>query len=106
MSIDLSPRWDEFAVYLPAIQEWYSKGVSSNATLKRSRPFPSEIKLRDLDYLNPKSKLWHYKYGLYSVGQFNDLGPKADSVAQRDRTLDANGESKTTRGSNISFLLH
>ena len=95
MSIDLSPRWDEFAVYLPAIQEWYSKGVSNNATLEKSRPFPSDIKLRDLDYLNPKSKLWHYKYGLYSVGQFNDLGPKADSVAQRDRTLDANGESKT-----------
>ena len=95
MSIDLSPRWDEFAVYLPAIQEWYSKGVSSNATLKRSRPFPSEIKLRDLDYLNPKSKLWHYKYGLYSVGQFNNLGPKADSVTQREKSLDANGESKT-----------
>jgi hypothetical protein len=48
-----------------------------------------------LDYLNPKSKLWHYKYGLYSVGQFNDLGPKADSVTQRDKSLDANGESKT-----------
>ncbi len=96
MSIDLTPRWDEFAVYLPAIQEWYSKGVANNATLDKNRPFPSDIKLRDLDYLNPKSKLWHYKYGLYSVGQFNDLGPKADSVTQRDKSLDANGESKTT----------
>lgn len=96
MSIDLTPRWDEFAVYLPAIQEWYSKGVANNANLDKNRPFPSDLKLRDLDYLNPKSKLWHYKYGLYSVGQFNDLGPKADSVTQRDKSLDTNGDSKTT----------
>ena len=57
MSVDLSPRWNEFAVYLPAIQEWYSKGVVNNAVLDKSRPFPNDIKLRDLDYLNPKSKL-------------------------------------------------
>ncbi len=50
MSIDLTPRWDEFAVYLPAIQEWYAKGVANNANLDRKRPFPSDIKLRDLDY--------------------------------------------------------
>ena len=62
MAIDLSPRWDEFAVYLPAIQEWYSKNVHSDSKRDKSRPFPSGIKLTDLDYLNPKSKLWHYKY--------------------------------------------
>ena len=85
MSIDLTPRWDEFAVYLPAIQEWYSKGVANNATLDKNRPFPSGIKLRDLDYLNPKSKLWHYKYALYSAGQFSDARPKACAVTNRDR---------------------
>jgi hypothetical protein len=95
MTMDLSNRWDEFAVYLPAIQEWYSKGVADNSNLDKNRPFPSDIKLRDLDFLNPNSKLWHYKYGLYSVGQFNNLGPRACSVSRRDRTLDENGESKT-----------
>lgn len=95
MTLDLSARWDEFAVYLPAIQEWYSKGVANNASLDRARPFPEGIKLRDLDFLNPSSKLWHYKYALYSVGQFNDLGPRACSVSLRDRTLDENGQSKT-----------
>jgi hypothetical protein len=95
MAIDLSPRWDEFAVYLPAIQEWYSKNVHSDSNRDKSRPFPSGIKLTDLDYLNPKSKLWHYKYGLYSAGQFKKHAPIECSVALRDRSLDANGVSKT-----------
>ena len=95
MAIDLSPRWDEFAVYLPAIQEWYSKNVHSDSKRDKSRPFPDGIKLTDLDYLNPKSKLWHYKYGLYSAGQFKKHVPIECSVALRDRSLDANGVSKT-----------
>ena len=95
MSNDLSPRWDEFAVYLPAIQEWYSKNVHANKKLEKSRPFPNGLKISDLDYMNPKSKLWHYKYGLYSAGQFKNHETKECSVSLRDRTLDANGESKT-----------
>jgi hypothetical protein len=95
MSLDLSPRWDEFAVYLPAIQEWYSKNVHASKKLEKSRPFPNGLKLSDLDYMNPKSKLWHYKYGLYSAGQFKNHDAKECSVSLRDRTLDANGESKT-----------
>jgi len=95
MAIDLSPRWDEFAVYLPAIQEWYSKNVHSDSNRDKSRPFPDGIKLTDLDYLNPKSKLWHYKYGLYSAGQFKKHVPIECSVALRDRSVDKNGVSKT-----------
>ncbi len=86
MGIDLTPRWKDFAVYLPAIQDWYSKEVWSNKNLDRDRPFPEGIKLTDLDFLNPKSKLWHYGYGLYSAGQFKNDEPRACSVSKRDRS--------------------
>jgi len=85
MSIDLTPRWKDFAVYLPAIQSWYSKEVNSNKILDKTRPFPKGIAIKDLDYLNPKSKLWHYGYGLYSYGQFTDDRPKSCSVTDRIR---------------------
>jgi len=84
MSIDLTPRWDKFAVYLPAMQYHYASAVDNNKLIK-GRDFPKEIKLTDLDFLNPKSKLWHYGYALYSAGQFTDARPKACAVANRDR---------------------
>jgi hypothetical protein len=84
MAIDLTPRWDNFAVYLPAMQYPYASAVASNKALG-DREFPKGIKLQDLDFLNPKSKLWHYGYALYSAGQFTDARPRACSVTNRDR---------------------
>lgn len=85
MAIDLTPRWENFAVYLPALQFGYASAVESNKLLARERAFPKGIKLTDLDFLNPKSKLWHYGYGLYSAGQFTSAQPKACAVTNRDR---------------------
>ena len=84
MAIDLTPRWDKFAVYLPAMQYHYASAVDNNKLLK-GRDFPKELKLTDLDFLNPKSKLWHYGYALYSAGQFTDALPKACAVTNRDK---------------------
>jgi hypothetical protein len=84
MAIDLTPRWKNFAVYLPAMQYHYASAVDNNKLIK-GRDFPKELKLTDLDFLNPKSKLWHYGYALYSAGQFTDARPKACAVANRDR---------------------
>lgn len=86
MGINLTPRWKDFAVYLPAIQSWYSTMVHSGKKLDKKRSFPSGIKLQDLDYLNPKSKLWHYGYGLYSAGLFLDDSPRPCSVSKRDKS--------------------
>jgi hypothetical protein len=85
MTIDLTPRWEKFAVYLPAMQYHYASAVNTNKMLK-GRDFPKGIKLTDLDFLNPKSRLWHYGYALYSAGQFTDARPKACAVHNRDRT--------------------
>jgi hypothetical protein len=85
MAIDLTPRWDQFAVYLPAMQYPYASAVDNNKALG-DRPFPDGIKLTDLDFLNPKSKLWHYGYALYSAGQFTDARPRACCVSNRDKS--------------------
>ena len=84
MTIDLTPRWDKFAVYLPAMQYHYASAVDNNKLIK-GRDFPKDLKLTDLDFLNPKSKLWHYGYALYSAGQFTDARPKACAISNRDR---------------------
>lgn len=84
MSIDLTPRWENFAVYLPAMQYHYASAVDNNKLIK-GRDFPKDLKLTDLDFLNPKSKLWHYGYALYSAGQFTDARPKACAISNRDR---------------------
>ena len=85
MTIDLTPRWENFAVYLPAMQHHYASAVDSNKQIK-GRDFPAGINLTDLNFLNPKSKLWHYGYALYSAGQFTDARPKACAVTNRDTT--------------------
>ena len=84
MAIDLTPRWDKFAVYLPAMQYHYASAVKDNKPIK-GREFPTSIKFTDLDFLNPNSKLWHYGYALYSAGQFSSARPKACAVTNRDR---------------------
>jgi hypothetical protein len=84
MAINLTPRWDKFAVYLPAMQYHYASAVDNNKLIK-GRDFPKDIKLTDLDFLNLKSKLWHYGYALYSAGQFTDARPKACAIQNRNR---------------------
>lgn len=88
MTINLTPRWDNFAVYLPAMQYGYSSSVDDtvkNKKISKNREFPNGITMVDLDFLNPKSKLWHYGYALYSAGQFTDALPKACAITQRDK---------------------
>jgi hypothetical protein len=84
--IDLTPRWQDFAVYLPALQFHYASAVDRSSKLPKERDFPKGIKLSDLDFLNPKSKLWHYGFGLYSAGQFDSARPAACAVTNRDRS--------------------
>jgi hypothetical protein len=61
---DFNKRWDNFAVYLPSIQKGYAKAASRADD--KTRTMPKDVTLRSLNFLNPKSKLWHYKYALYS----------------------------------------
>jgi hypothetical protein len=44
MAIDLTPRWKNFAVYLPAMQYHYASAVDNNKLIK-GRDFPKDLKL-------------------------------------------------------------
>ena len=92
MSIDLTPRWDKFAIYLPSIQQPFAKAVYSKRAPK-DRVFPTGLKMSDLDFINPKSKLWHYGYALYSAGQFTDLRNMPCAVTNRDPRVLMLGDS-------------
>ena len=89
--IDLTRRFDNYAVYLPAIQKPFSKATYTKGSTARA--FPEGLDLRDLNFLNPASKLWHYGYGLYSVGQFAVNARQADIVTQRDKSVTVLGDS-------------
>ena len=80
---DITPRWDNFAIYLPAL----SKGFANAAYQvgDKTRLMPEGITLKDLNFLNPHNKLWHYAYALYSVGQFKVGERQADIVTNRDK---------------------
>lgn len=81
--IDLTPRWDNFAVYLPSIQKQYAKLAFSRGD--KERVMPNGLTMKDLDFLNPNNKLWHYKYALYSAGQFKIGEKQADIVTNRNK---------------------
>ncbi len=54
MTINLTPRWDNFAVYLPAMQFGYSSSVDDtvkNKKISKNREFPNGITMVDLDFL-------------------------------------------------------
>jgi hypothetical protein len=82
--IDLTPSYDQFAVYLPALQTQFARAVGKKG--KKNRQMPTGISMWDLDFLNPNSKLWRYAYALYSVGQFRVGEHKGDAVVNRDKT--------------------
>ena len=88
---DLTRRYDNYAVYLPAIQRPFAKATYTKG--KTDRVFPDNLTLRDLNFLNPNSKLWHYGYGLYSAGQFAINERTADIVTNRDSRVIVLGDS-------------
>lgn len=92
MSIDLTPRWDNFAIYMPSIQQGFAKDVYDNKAIK-GRAFPAGLKMTDLNFINPKSKLWYYGYALYSAGQFTDLRNIGCAVTNRDPNVMIVGDS-------------
>lgn len=82
-----TPQSDNYAVYLPAIQSGYSNFAAQNKLSEKSNGrMPPKLKPTDLNWFNPKNKLFDYDYGLYSAGQFNKvLTKKPDMVFQRQK---------------------
>ena len=71
---------DEFAVYLPAVNEVYARDILK--PLPASRPLPSGITLDDFAFWNKKSQLWYHPHFLHSVGNYK-VGQTPDNAMTR-----------------------
>jgi len=80
---------EEWAVYLPALSSFYTKMLE---TVKKpnARTIDGIPDISQLDFINPNSNIFFYKYGLYSAGHAQLDLDKTDAtepmVQKRDRT--------------------
>ena len=90
-SNEFNERCEQYALYLPSLQKAFAKGAYSSTP--KNRAMPKDVTLKQLDFLNPKNKLWHYKYALYSVGQFKVGEQQTDIVTNRNKDTIILGDS-------------
>ncbi|WP_157132347.1 hypothetical protein [Roseobacter sp. AzwK-3b] len=83
---NLTDRYTGYAIYLPSLQKQYAAYPLRPKTSVRGGDLPAKMRLRDLDFFDPKSRFWHCKYVLYSAGQFDSsFISQPDIVSTRDK---------------------
>lgn len=91
---NFSTQYKDYAVYLPSLQQAYAAFPFRDAKSVREGALPAGLELKDLDFLNPASNLWHCKYVLYSAGQFNKAQIRMpDMVTERNKDTVIIGDS-------------
>jgi hypothetical protein len=91
---DLSAQYKDQAVYLPSLQKPYAAFPYRDDRTVRDGDLPAGLELKDLDFLNPASNLWHCKYVLYSAGQFDRAQIRTpDMITERDPDTIVVGDS-------------
>lgn len=92
--VDLSVAYDDYAIYLPSLQQGYAAYPLRDANTVKQGDIPKGLKLSDLNFLSTDSNLWHCKYVLYSAGQFNSATiTKPDIVSTRSKNTVVIGDS-------------
>lgn len=91
---NLTAQYSDYAVYLPSLQQGYAAFPFRDPSSVREGVLPKGLKLKDLDFLNPASNLWHCKYVLYSAGQFDRAQIRTpDMVTERNADTVVLGDS-------------
>jgi len=85
--IDFSKRYSDYARFLPATSEMYTRFVVSPKP-KRVGP----IAQSDLDFFNPSTNLWYLPCALYSAGQ----AAKSEGAAHRKDMITGRADVKNT----------
>ncbi len=76
--------WADYALYLPALSNGYSAFAAQRSNAQTKARLPSGVRPTDFNFLNAKSKLYHWPNALYSAALgFEDQRP--DIVKTRDR---------------------
>lgn len=78
----MSLHSDDYAVYLPAVNDSYA--TECTKPLDPARTFPDGLSLRDLVFWEPND-LWYYPYLLHSVGLYSVGALPNNAVTQRHR---------------------
>ena len=85
--IDFSLRYSDYARFLPAVSEMYTRFVV-NPNPKREGP----ILRSDLDFFNPDTSLWYLPCSLYSAGQ----AAKSEGASKRKDMITGRTNTNTT----------
>ena len=92
--VNLTEQYKDYAIYLPSLQQGYAAFPFRDPSSVRDGDLPPGLKLSDLDFLNPNSNLWHFKYVLYSAGQFDRAQIRTpDMVSERSKDTVVVGDS-------------
>jgi hypothetical protein len=78
MREDLTTQIDNYALYLPALGQHYCEYV-----IGRSGTVSSGVRRVDLNFLNPNTRLWQYKWFLASAG-YLAYSDKPNAITQRN----------------------
>lgn len=93
-AVDLSAAYDDYAIYLPSLQQGYAAYPLRDASTVKQGDIPKGLQLSDLNFLSTESNLWHCKYVLYSAGQFNSATiTTPDIVSTRSKDTVVIGDS-------------
>jgi hypothetical protein len=93
MSENLTDRYknNNYAIYVPSLQSGYAQYAVKQNKDVRNGALPRGFRMRDLDFLDPRSKLWSCGYTLYSSGQFDKSQIRQPDMV-RDRKRDDNSK--------------
>ena len=92
--VNLSAAYEDYAIYLPSLQQGYAAYPLRDANSIKQGDIPNGLQLSDLNFLSTQSSLWHCKYVLYSAGQFNSATISTpDIVSTRDKDTVIIGDS-------------
>lgn len=82
MSENLSAAADAYALYLPAVQAASTQRLVSDRKALRAKDFPKWLQVRDLNWLDPGNRNWHYRWCLASAGHMIDAAQN-NAIANR-----------------------
>lgn len=97
MPINFSQRYSDYARFLPAVSEMYTRFVV-NPNPKRVSPVPQS----DLDFLNPSTNLWYLPCSLYSAGQ---AAKSAGAAKRKDMITGRTNPDTTILGDSGGFQI-
>jgi len=92
MTIDLTARVKNFAIYMPSIQTGSASRIVSDDESLRDIGLPNNLHAKDFNFLDPNNRYWHYKWCLATAGHFKDER-KPNAITHRDPSSFVLGDS-------------